>query len=946
MQLLLAYILGILTLPALVAAGLFVFWALLPPADLSKQLIDYDDAALAAKQHLCAVKDKDKNSRSDKKSIYSPYGTRRTGWLRITRSSESSPPEISEGSTKITEIVARGFAKWINSKRTGTAGKRPEIGAEGSTNTMVAEGLDDLYYVVLDGDTLVMYDGEAMSECRGVIIMTKYRVSLHHRPNTSEAQVYSRKTPIRLAPIDDMFEARLYKRQVVEYYVYVDRPMDKEDWYFALMWSSLLGISSESSDEDCGSHGAKAASRENQADGAMASPPGSPSQQSRQYATETEIKPLLPPRPLTKEQRERLRRRLRQRCMIPDSSGIDSILQTISARGASAKPGEVREDEWLNAIIGRVFLAAYRTEWARKHFIRKMQTKFDRVEKPIFLDRIIVADLDIGDNVPVITVPKLECFGKDGTVDMSMYMHYMGGFKLVLNTGVKIGSLRMSVSLSVVLHSVAGKMLLRFKPAPSNRFWLGFYEMPSIRLKVAPVFMQKQVKYAAVSQAIEKQIYDIVRTTLVFPNLDDTVFFPTTVDEAAVLETVLKEYYHAGLDRDQDDASAKTKNQTSASAGVDACASAGTHSDLQSLAAKEGSQSSDGQQTEQQLARKKEAISGPRPFSMTSVELGMDNSTSAPAQLSVVLRERSHKRGDSVDINNGSRELNRAGSLIMVTPQPLTSNSSETEVDQQQQQQQQQDRVAKHGKSRSTMNEETESVPSEHSVSPSMTSMSSQTRSASIKSTISASAAMLFKRAKDSQAAESAKTWWQNIQQSTGNMSPPPADRNAGMAAPALPQRQTVDARFTITKNDEGLGIKVQNQQQKQQKNHMATQRSVSTTPIANRSAVQQHPTAEISQPAQRAAMAFGFGPQQRYSKQADTHERLLSRSPPQTYGSSIAQSPTLAMETDAGSGGEQNNSISSISSGFQFPRLHDGSMANGAGQGSVAGGSAMESSL
>ncbi|KAJ2232278.1 hypothetical protein IWW45_005086 [Coemansia sp. RSA 485] len=903
MQLLLAYILGILTLPALVAAGLFVFWALLPPADQSTPLIDYEDEALAAKRPLHT----DKDATSEHKTASSPYGSRRTGWLRITRSLESNPPDVSDGSTKITEIVARGFAKWISSKRSGTANKRPEIGVEGSTNTMVAEGLDDLYYVVLDGDTLVMYDGEDMSECRGVIIMTKYRVSLHHRPNTSEAQVYSRKTPIRLAPMDDSFEARLYKRQVVEYYVYVDRPMDKEDWYFALMWSSLLGIASESSDdnEDGGIYRANAGLQDHAGDKLMASPPGSPVQQHRQGVEEADGGR----KPLTKEQRERLRRRLRQRCMVPDSPGIDSILQTISARGASAKPGSVREDEWLNAMIGRVFLAAYRTEWARKHFIRKMQTKFDRVEKPMFLDRIIVADLDIGDNVPVITVPKLECFNKDGTVDISMYMHYMGGFKLVLNTGVKIGSLRMSVSLSVVLHSLAGRMLLRFKPAPSNRFWLGFYEMPSIRLSVAPVFMQKQVKYAAVSQAIEKQIYDIVRTTLVYPNLDDTVFFPTTVDEAAVLETVLKEYYHAGLDSDPE-ASAKPADQMKTGVGA--------QSDLQSPAAENSGQAAIGGGG--QTARKKDTGGGPRPFSMTSVELGMDH-INAPTQLSAAIQDsRTHRRGDSMDANYVERGLDRVNSSLMVTPQPLTSNCSETDIDQQQQ-----GRFTKHNIS--TLNEEAEHAVSERSTSPSTVSVAgSQTKAASIKSTISASAAMFFKRAKDSQAAESAKTWWQNIQQNTGNASPPPVavttNKTTGYV-PALPPRQATDNRGG-RKGDQRLGIGVQEQMGGQQ-------RSVSAT--SNRGVSVQHYSEELAQP---AAIAVGFGPQQRYGRQADAQERVSSQSP-QTYGSSITQSPVAAMEDEVG-GAEHG--ISSITSGFQFPRINDGAI-NG-GQSNGVGGSAM----
>ncbi|KAJ2604076.1 hypothetical protein GGF44_006739, partial [Coemansia sp. RSA 1694] len=54
--------------------------------------------------------------------------------------------------------------------------------------------------------------------------------------------------------------------------------------------------------------------------------------------------------------------------------------------------------------------------------------------------------------------------------------------------------------------------------------------------------------------------------------------------------------------------------------------------------------------------------------------------------------------------------------------------------------------------------------PSRLSPSPAH-SVAQQARSVSLKSTISLSAASLLKRAKDSQAAESAKTWWQSIHQ-------------------------------------------------------------------------------------------------------------------------------------------------------------------------------------
>ncbi|KAJ2782666.1 hypothetical protein H4R18_002144 [Coemansia javaensis] len=522
--LLLTYALGVLTVPALVAAGVLVFW-LGAPSELEEKAARSTPAVgrLGGAQPAGAAP--------------LPFSQRRAGWLHIARTL-GQPPGLFDGQMKLADMVTRGIAKWIQGKRPDD---RPAAPAP-------ADGAQGLYYVVLDGDTLVMYDGEAMGECRGVIIMSKHRVSLRHRKDVTESQVYSRRTPIRLSPVNDDVETDLCRGQVAEYYIYADRPSDKEDWYFALLWSSLEFGALERGDGDRpagympdaapGAAGEDEEGEEEKEEGGEA--------QTRARAAQQQP----PPQPhLTGADRERMRLSMRRSCMVPDYAGIRAILETISKRGAGPGAGAVSSDEWLNAIVGRIFLGTYRTERVRRHFIHKMQTKFDRVQRPAFLDRVVVADLDVGDHVPVITNPRLESFDANGQVDTSMYMHYMGGFRLVLNTAVKLGALRLSISLAVVLQSLAGKMLLRFKPAPSNRFWLAFYEEPRISLKISPVFMQKQVKYAAVSQAIEKQIHDMLRLTLVLPHMDDTVFFPAAFEDGGILEQSLKDYADAGLDK-------------------------------------------------------------------------------------------------------------------------------------------------------------------------------------------------------------------------------------------------------------------------------------------------------------------------------------------------------------------------------------------------------------
>ncbi|KAJ1791076.1 hypothetical protein LPJ59_005052, partial [Coemansia sp. RSA 2399] len=262
-QWLLAYLVGLLTIPAVLAIGAFLFWSSLPDAQpqipsqrnpaVRARKLERKYARQQSRKADTQARDPDANTQARA----SPYGAKRTGWLRITRSLGAPPPETADANNaNLSDIVARGFAKWMNSRRSNAKKAAAEGQGASSTPTADPERGQDMYYAVLVGDTLVMYDSEAMHECRGVIIMSKHRVSLHHNPDVSESQVYSRRTPIKLSPLGEGIEAGLYKRQVPEYYIYADKPVDKEDWYFALMWSSLAAASldSSSSSDDERSH--------------------------------------------------------------------------------------------------------------------------------------------------------------------------------------------------------------------------------------------------------------------------------------------------------------------------------------------------------------------------------------------------------------------------------------------------------------------------------------------------------------------------------------------------------------------------------------------------------------------------------------------------------------------------------------------------------------------
>ncbi|KAJ1995817.1 hypothetical protein GGI25_000308 [Coemansia spiralis] len=770
-QLLLTYLLGFLTLPVILAIGAFLVWASLPdafPSTNSQELLS-SSAESNSKKGL-------QDKHADAQTEVSPYGARRSGWLRITRSLGAPPPDMQDSSSKLSDIVTRGIAKWVQNRR--NSNKKPEGGASSAgasaTAAAAATTLDtsqDMYYAMLVGDTLVMYDSEAMHECRGVIIMSKHRVTLHHNPDVTESQVYSRRTPIKLSPLDDGHSSGLYKRQVPEYYIYADKPVDKEDWYFALVWSSLSSAATDSSSDDDRDYGSRSNGDPNINDDRLetknvettsseSSAPaanGHKREQSSDGANNGEEGAADLERPkLTKAKRERMLLRMRRSCLIPDHPGIASILNTISTRGAFAKQGEVREDEWLNAMFGRIFVATYRTEWARKHFIRKMQSKFDRVQRPMFLERLVVSDLDVGDNVPIITNPKLESFDANGQVDASMYVHYMGGFKLVLNTSVKIGSLRLSIALSVVLESLAGKLLVRFKPAPSNRVWIGFYEMPKIRLKLSPVFMQKEVKYTAISQAIEKQIYDIVRISMVLPNMDDTVFFPTPHEDGGIFEASLKAYKDAGLDEEvvSDEESKQAIESETAQPAKDA---QDVHSGKDTARKEPTAGTGLGLDSEHlRSAVSLQVQNRQRPLSFPSVDSHANTMSLITSSFDQC--EDSQKRKDGIGENTSHNDSEQhdlsALRMSMTTPRQISNENianSSYEL------------MANY---RSQLRETRERMRSTESLHSNSSSTAPSVSASSIKSAISTSAATFFKRAKDSQAAESAKTWWKSMQQS------------------------------------------------------------------------------------------------------------------------------------------------------------------------------------
>ena len=89
------------------------------------------------------------------------------------------------------------------------------------------------------------------------------------------------------------------------------------------------------------------------------------------------------------------------------------------------------QTRWINALLGRVFLALYKTPDVENFFKSKITKKIARVKKPGFLSDIRIQKVNVGDSVPYITNPRLRDLNVNGECVVEANVSYTGNFSLV-----------------------------------------------------------------------------------------------------------------------------------------------------------------------------------------------------------------------------------------------------------------------------------------------------------------------------------------------------------------------------------------------------------------------------------------------------------------------------------------------------------------------------------
>jgi Maintenance of mitochondrial morphology protein 1 len=187
-----------------------------------------------------------------------------------------------------------------------------------------------------------------------------------------------------------------------------------------------------------------------------------------------------------------------------------SLIQTIHSSDAQL------QTRWLNALIGRIFLATYGTKHLEEIIMHKITKKIARVSRPAFLSDIKVHKVVVGTQAPMFTQPRLKELSAAGEFAMDVNVAYNDGLRIEIGTvatlqlGSRFKPRQVTLALAVTIKKLEGKLLVRLKKPPSNRLWVGFYESPVMDLTIEPIVSSRQITYTMVLRAIESRIREAV----------------------------------------------------------------------------------------------------------------------------------------------------------------------------------------------------------------------------------------------------------------------------------------------------------------------------------------------------------------------------------------------------------------------------------------------------
>lgn len=393
-----------------------------------------------------------------------PIKVYRAGWLTVRRTYEA---ETGGGDGTYVSMMVSGYRSFMDNRSRDPRRSKPK----------------DHFFAVLKQNVLFLYDTEEQVDCWAAVEVTLHQVIIYPE-ELIDGELFVKRNAICLRPypgveqqITKPAEPQVEKEggekdagekddqaQLVErtddhgrplpWFIFAEVNSDKEDWYHSFVQASKLGAPVATTDKD------------------------------RALFDRDDMARLI--------------------------EGIDSQPESIPVR-------------WLNALIGRIFLAVYRTESLQASITAKIVKKLSRVKTPSILSEIKVREVNVGSAVPFFSKPMLKELTAEGDASIELHVNYVGDLRMTIETvatinlGSRFKPYSVRLVLAIVLKEMEGTLLVKVKPPPSNRLWVGFTTMPRMVLSVEPVVSTRQIKWSMITSPIESRIREVVSALLLVP---------------------------------------------------------------------------------------------------------------------------------------------------------------------------------------------------------------------------------------------------------------------------------------------------------------------------------------------------------------------------------------------------------------------------------------------